>query len=215
VGTRPGNATIAVTSGALAALDREELQGVIGHELSHIRNLDSRYGVYVAVLVGLVALVTDGFLRIVVEGWRQGVFLRGAASDDEKGAIAGLAIGVGAGVFLLLIAAVLRFFAPLASLFVQAAVSRQREYLADATSVELTRNPTGLARALAQIRDNPLPLARVNRGSQHLWFNSPLGAADDSGWHLLATHPTLEARIARLSALYPQGLAATADPARP
>jgi len=213
VGTNARNATIALTSGALAALDREELQGVVGHELSHIRNLDSRYGVYVAVLVGLVALVTDGFLRIVVEGWRQGVFLRGAQSDDEKGAIAGLAIGVGAGILLLLIAAVLRLFAPLASLFVQAAVSRQREYLADATSVELTRNPTGLARALAQIRDNPLPLARANRGSQHLWFNSPLGGSADSGWHLLATHPTLDARIARLSALYPQGLAATMGPA--
>jgi heat shock protein HtpX len=204
VGTNADNATIAVTSGALAALDREELQGVVAHEISHIRNLDSRYGVYVAVLVGLVALVTDGFLRIVVEAWRQGVFLRGVQSDDSKGAIAGLAIGVGAGVLLLLIAVVLRVFAPLASLFVQAAVSRQREYLADATSVELTRNPTGLARALAQIRDDPLPLARANRGSQHLWFNSPLGAEDDSGWHLLATHPTLEARIARLSALYPQ-----------
>ncbi len=217
VGTNQSNAAIAVTTGALAAFDREQLQGVVGHELSHIRNLDSRYGVYVAVLVGLVALVTDGFLRIVVEAWRNGVFLRGAESDDSKGAIAGLALGVGAGILLLLVAAVLRVFAPLASLFVQAAVSRQREYLADATSVELTRNPTGLARALATIRGNPLPLADANRGSQHLWFNSPLGHDDDTGWHLLATHPTLEARIARLSTLYrrasPAGRARRRHPA--
>jgi heat shock protein HtpX len=211
VGTRSSNAVVAVTSGALRNLDREQLQGVVAHELSHIRNLDSRYGVYVAVLVGLVALVTDGFLRIVVEAWRNGVFLRGASSDDEKGALAGLAIGVGAGIFLLLIALVLRVFAPIASLFVQAAVSRQREYLADATSVELTRNPTGLARALAAIRDNPLPLARANRGSQHLWFDSPLGHNNDGMWHLLATHPTLDARINRLAELYPPTLSKVAE----
>lgn len=205
VGTKPSNSFVAVTTGALRHLDREQLQGVVAHELSHIRNLDSHYGVYVAVLVGLVALVTDGFLRIVVEGWQNGVFLRGGESDDD-GAIAGLAIGVGAGIFLLLIAFVLRIFAPIASLFVQAAVSRQREYLADATSVELTRNPTGLARALAAIRDNPLPLARANRGSQHLWFDSPLSHDADGMWHLLATHPTLDARINRLAELYPPTL---------
>jgi heat shock protein HtpX len=210
VGTRSSNAVVAVTTGALRNLDREQLQGVVAHELSHIRNLDSRYGVYVAVLVGLVALLTDGFLRIVVEMWQNGSFLRGGGlgdSDDAKAAVAGLAIGVGAGIFLLLIALVLRVFAPIASIFVQAAVSRQREYLADATSVELTRNPTGLARALAAIRDNPLPLARANRGSQHLWFDSPLGHDDDGLWHLLATHPTLDARINRLGELYPPTLA--------
>jgi heat shock protein HtpX len=106
---------------------------------------------------------------------------------------------------------VLRVFAPIASLFVQAAVSRQREYLADATSVELTRNPTGLARALAAIRDNPIPLARANRGSQHLWFDSPLGRDDDGVWHLLATHPTLGARINRLAELYPPTLTKVAE----
>jgi heat shock protein HtpX len=201
VGTRAGNAAIAVTSGMLESFDREQLQGVVAHELGHIRNLDSRYGVYVAILVGLVALVTDGFLRLVVEAWRNGVFLRGAEADDSKGAIAGLALGVGAGILLLLVAGFLRIFAPLASLLVQAAVSRQREYLADATSVELTRNPTGLARALAAIRDDPRPLARPNRGSQHLWFSSPLGHANDTGWHVLATHPSLDARIARLAVL--------------
>ena len=206
VGTNSRNAAIAVTIGMLGSFDREQLQGVVAHELGHIRNLDSRYGVYVAILVGLVALVTDGFLRIVVEAWRNGLFLRGAAVDNDKGAIAGLVLGGGAGLLLLLVAGFLRIFAPLASLLVQAAVSRQREYLADATSVELTRNPTALARALAAIRDDPRqPRTRPNRGSQHLWFSSPLRHADDTGWHLLATHPSLDGRIARIGALFPEG----------
>jgi heat shock protein HtpX len=207
VGTNRDNAAVAVTSGMLQRFDREELQGVIGHELAHIRNLDSRYGVYVAILVGMVALVTDGFLRLVLEAWRNGLFLKGAdaGDDDAKAAIAGLAAGVMFGLFLLLIAGLLKLFAPIAALLVQAAVSRQREYLADATSVELTRNPVGLARALDQLKVEDRPMAIANRGSQHLWFNSPLGDGSDTGWHLLATHPTLDARISRLAELHPAG----------
>jgi heat shock protein HtpX len=204
VGTTTSNAAIAVTSGLLRTFDREQLQGVIGHEMAHIRNLDSRYGVYVAILVGLVALVTDGFLRIVLRAWREGLFLRGAsASDDSKGAASALAMGVGLGLLLLAVSLVLRLFAPLAAALVQASVSRQREFLADATSVELTRNPTGLARALAAVRDDQQVLRRVNRGNQHLWFESPLDHDADGRWHLLATHPSLDARITRLAQLYP------------
>jgi heat shock protein HtpX len=206
VGTKASNAALAVTSGMVARFDREQLQGVVGHELAHIRNLDSRYGVYVAILVGLVALVTDGFLRMVVRAWAEGAFFKGADADDAKGAIAGLAAGVGFGLFLLLIAGLLRLFAPIASLLVQAAVSRQREFLADATSVELTRNPTGLARALEALRDDHDPLDFANRGSQHLWFTNPVGASGvasaQTNW--LATHPSLDARIERLGELYPQ-----------
>jgi len=208
VGTKPANAALAVTSGMLDRFDREQLQGVVGHELAHIRNLDSRYGVYVAILVGLVALVTDGFLRMVVRAWAEGAFFRGAAlaDDDAKGAIAGLAAGVVFGLFLLLIALLLRVFAPIASLLVQAATSRQREFLADATSVELTRNPSGLARALAALRDDRDPLDYANRGSQHLWFTNPVDpkrlAGARSNW--LSTHPDLDSRIARLGELYPQ-----------
>lgn len=206
VGTKPGNAALAVTSGMLERFDREQLQGVVGHELAHIRNLDSRYGVYVAILVGLVALVTDGFLRMVIRAWSEGVFLRGAGSDSVKGAIAGLAAGVAFGLFLLLVATLLRIFAPIASLLVQAAVSRQREFLADATAVELTRNPAGLSRALAALRDDRDPLDYANRGSQHLWFTNPVGAGrlDGAGASWLATHPTLDNRIDRLGELYPE-----------
>lgn len=85
VGTKPSNAALALTSGMVARFDREQLQGVVGHELAHIRNLDSRYGVYVAILVGLVALVTDGFLRMVTRAWAEGAFFRGADADDAKG----------------------------------------------------------------------------------------------------------------------------------
>ena len=209
VGTKPSNAALAVTAGMLERFDREQLQGVIGHEIAHIRNLDSRYGVYVAILVGLVALVTDGFLRIVVRAWQEGVFLRGAAlgDDDARAAVAGLAAGVVFGAFLFVVALVLRIFAPIASLLVQAAVSRQREFLADATSVELTRNPTALARALGALEADRDPLDFANRGSQHLWFTNPVSAArleGYEGWNWLATHPTLDARIARLGELYPR-----------
>jgi len=206
VGTKSSNAAVAVTSGMLDQFDREQLQGVIAHELAHIRNLDSRYGVYVAILVGLVALVTDGFLRMVIRAWAEGAFFRGAEADDAKGAIAGLAAGVVFGLFLLLVAALLRLFAPIASLLVQAAVSRQREFLADATSVELTRNPSGLARALTALRNDRDPLDYANRGSQHLWFTNPIGAGRLAGarTHWLATHPSLDDRITRLGELYPQ-----------
>src|SRR4051812_48113114 len=94
VGTNAHNASIAVTQGLLNRFDREELQGVIGHEISHLRNGDSRYGVYVAILVGLVALVTDGFLHMVMRAWGEGLFFKGAEADDAKGALAGLAAGV-------------------------------------------------------------------------------------------------------------------------
>ena len=208
VGTKPSNSAVAVTRGLLDNLDREQLQGVIGHELSHIRNLDSRYGVYIAILVGLVALVTDGFLRMVIRAWGEGVFFRGAAlsDDDAKGALAGLAAGVVFGLFLLALGLILRVFAPIAALLVQAAVSRQREFLADASAVEITRNPVGLARALEALKSDRRGLVIDNRGSQHLWFKSPRNLGDDVGWHLLATHPTLEARVARLAQLFPAGV---------
>ena len=142
-GRDPRHAAVVVTTGLVEAMDREQLQGVIGHELGHIRNLDTRYALYVAVMVGLVALVTDGFLQAVVEGWKQGAFFW---SDDDN-PIASIAMGVLVGTFLLIVASLLRVVAPLFSALVQASTSREREFLADATSVEFTRNAAGLERA--------------------------------------------------------------------
>ena len=200
-GRDPQHASVVVTQGLLDSMDREELQGVLGHELGHIRNFDTRYALYVAVLVGLVALATDGFLQLVIEGWKSGAFTSGGDGDD---AIAGLVMGIFIGIFLLVMASLLRLVAPLFSALVQASTSREREYLADATSVEFTRNPMALQRALASIASDDVPLRSANRGTQHLWFRNPVKPGSDrrSGW--LSTHPSLQARIGRLQIL--QGL---------
>jgi heat shock protein HtpX len=186
-----------VTRGLLDRMDREEIQGVVGHEIGHIRNYDTRYALYVAVLVGLVALVTDGFLRLVIEGWKQGAFVW-TGGDDAKEAVAAFVTGLIVGLFLLILAVVLRVVAPVFSALVQAASSREREYLADATSVELTRNPVGLERALAAIADDRDTLEAANRGTQHLWFRNPVKEGSDRGPGIFATHPSIGARIERL-----------------
>ena len=200
-GRDPKHASIAVTRGLLEQMDREQLQGVVAHELGHVRNLDTRYALYIAVLVGLVALVTDGFLRLVIEGWKQGVFIW---KGSGKSAAATLATGLLVGLFLLIVAALLRVFAPLFSALVQAATSRQREFLADATSVEFTRNPQALERALASLANDHDTLDGANRGTQHLWFRNPVQPGSDRRAGLFSTHPSLAARIDRLRAL--QGL---------
>lgn len=203
-GRDPAHASLVVTRGLLGQMDREQLQGVVGHEMGHIRNLDTRYALYVAVMVGLVALVTDGFLQVIVEGWRNGAFIW-TGGDDAGGAIAGLAMGVLVGTFLLIIASLLRVVAPLFSALVQASTSREREFLADATSVEFTRNAAGLERALASLAGDTDTLEAANRGTQHLWFRNPVKEGSDRRAGLLSTHPALGARIDRLRAL--QGLA--------
>ncbi len=200
-GRDPKHASIAVTRGLLERMDREQLQGVLGHELAHIRNFDTRYALYVAVLVGLVALVTDGFLRLIGEGWKHGAFFW---SGDGDGAIAAFVAGLLVGLFLLIVAGLLRLIAPLFAALVQASTSRQREFLADATSVEFTRNPRALERALAAIAMDDDALEAANRGTQHLWFRNPVKGGSDRRSSLLSTHPSLGARIDRLRVL--QGL---------
>jgi len=197
-GRDPEHASLAVTRGLLERMDREELQGIIGHELGHVRNLDTRYGLYVAVLVGLVAVITDGFLRVVIEGWKRGAFFwRGRGKNAGSALVMGLLVGL----FLLIVAGLLRLAAPLFSALVQAATSRQREFLADATSVEFTRNPQGLERALASIAADTDTLEAANRGTQHLWFRNPVKPGSDRRSSWLSTHPSLGARIDRLRTL--------------
>jgi heat shock protein HtpX len=202
-GRDPKHASIAITTGLLQKLDREELQGVIGHELSHVRNYDIRYSLLVGVLVGTVALLADFFLRFTFWGGFGG---RRSSNDRDGGG------GLQAIVFVLAI--VLAILAPFFTRLVQLAVSRQREYLADASSVELTRNPQGLERALAAIAEDPEVLEVANRATQHLYFTNPIKKFEARSKGLFSTHPPIVDRINRLRALSgetPLGTAAQAE----
>ncbi len=188
-GRDPKHASIAVTSGLLDKLDREELQGVIGHELSHVRNLDIRFSLIVGVLVGSIALLSDFFLRFTF--WGGG---RRGGRDREGG-------GGGLQAIMFVVALVLAVLAPIAARFVQMAVSRQREYLADASSVEVTRNPYGLERALAKISADREVLEVANRATQHLYFTNPIKKFESRASGLFSTHPPIVERINRLREL--------------
>jgi heat shock protein HtpX len=193
-GRDPEHASIAVTRGLLEKMDREELQGVIGHELSHVRNYDIRYALLVGVLVGSIALLADMFLRYTFwfGGGRRG---RGGGGDR----------GGGAQAIVFVIAMVLAILAPLAARMVQMAVSRQREYLADASSVELTRNPRGLERALEAISTDQEVLEVANRATQHLYFTNPIKKFEARSSNLFSTHPPILARIERIRQLTGEG----------
>ncbi len=186
-GRDPKHASVAITTGLLQKLDREELQGVMAHELGHVRNFDIRFALLVAVLVGSIALLADFFLRFTF--WGGG---RGRSRDRGGGGLA---------VILFVVAIVLAIVAPIVARFVQLAVSRQREYLADATSVELTRNPRGLERALAKIAGDREVLEVANRATQHLYFTNPVKKFEARSSSMFSTHPAIVDRINRLRQL--------------
>lgn len=180
-GRDPNSASICVTTGLLTLLDREETQGVVAHEMAHIRNNDTLVMMLVSVLLGGVALLAD---------WAQHSFVRSRHVRGSRGG-GHLLIAIP----LLLLVAV----SPLISRLLAMAVARQREYLADATAVEFARNPLGLARALEKIRDAGMPFQKATRGTAHLFIVNPLrrrvderdgGLAD-----LLSTHPPISRRI--------------------
>ena len=185
-GRDPKHASVAVTTGLVEKLDREELQGVIGHELSHVRNFDIRFSLIVGVLVGSIALLSDFFLRFTFWG---GTGRR--SSRDREG-------GGGLQVIMIVVALALAILAPIAARMVQLAVSRQREYLADSSSVELTRNPYGLERALAKISADKEVLEVANRATQHLYFTNPIKKFEQRASGLFSTHPPIVERINRL-----------------
>ncbi len=182
-GNKVGHGTIVVTRGLLDTLSRDELQGVVAHEMAHLANLDTRYMVVVGVTVGLIALVCDMLLRTMAWGGS------GRSTNDKKGSGGGLLI------ILLIVVAI---FAPLAAKAVQMAVSRQREYLADATSVQFTRNPNGLISALGKLAEKAAPFPGVSRATQHLFIVNPVQTFTAKSSALLATHPDIADRIARL-----------------
>ena len=192
-GRDPKHASVAITSGLLQKLDREELQGVIGHELSHVRNFDIRFALIVGVLVGSIALLSDFFLRFTF--WGGG---RRSSNDSKGGANALQAV-------MFVVAIVLAILAPIAARAVQLAVSRQREYLADASSVDLTRNPAGLERALAIIAEDKEVLEVANRATQHLYFTNPIKKFEERSSNLWSTHPPIVDRINRLRQLTGEG----------
>jgi heat shock protein HtpX len=183
-GTSEQNAAIGVTRGLLNTLNREELQGVIGHEMGHVANLDTRYMTIVGVTVGLIALIADLILR----GTRWGT--GGRRSGDSKG-------GGGAAI-LMLILFVVALLAPLAANLVRMAVSRQREYLADATSVRFTRNAAGLISALQKIDTGAHNFPGVSKATEHLFIINPVHKMTAATSALMATHPDTAARIERL-----------------
>ena len=194
-GRDPQHSSIAVTTGLLQKMNREELQGVIGHEMSHIRNYDIRFTLFVGVMIGSIALLAGFFLRYTF--WFGG----GRRNDDERGGGGGLAV------VMLVIGVVMAVLAPIFTAFVQMAVSRQREYLADASSVELTRNPHGLELALAKLAADDEPLHSANGATQHLYIVNPLKKFG-GGSALFSTHPPIVDRINRLRQL-------TGDPPLP
>jgi len=190
-GRDPAHASIAVTEGLLTALNREQLQGVVAHEMSHIRNYDIRLMTIVAALVGAVALLSDWAAR----GWRMGAG-RGRSRSGKKGGAAVLVLVV------LVIWMVAVIAAPLVARLLAMMVSRKREFLADATAAELTRNPGALADALEVIEAQATPTLAVKRGSAHLCIADPLGRPinEKTGFwaNLMATHPPMHERIAAL-----------------
>ncbi len=187
-GRDPQHASIAVTTGLLEKLDREELQGVIAHELSHVRNYDIRFMLLIGVLVGGIALLADMFLRFTMWGGGR------RRSNDRHG-------GGGLQLILMVLALILAVLAPIAARLVQLSVSRQREYLADATAVEFTRNPAGLEGALWKIGTDREVLEVANRATQHMYFANPIRKFEARSSSLMATHPPLPDRINRLRQL--------------
>ena len=194
-GRDPEHASLAVTRGLLDTLDRDELQGVVAHEMSHIRNLDVRVMTIVAALVGAVALLSDWARRGMMWGGgrRRGDDRTNGGDDRGSGA---------AGIILLAVWLVAILLAPLLAQLLAMMVSRRREYLADASGAELTRNPLGLAHALEKIEAAAAPTPTVNRGTAHLCIADPLGRLVNlrqGAWaNLFASHPPMAARIAVL-----------------
>ena len=185
-GRNPENAAIAVTSGLVQMMNRQELEGVVAHELSHIKNYDTLLQTLAAVLAGSVTLISEWMLRSF---WWGG----GRRRDNEGGQL---------GVIMLIVALVLAVLSPLAASLIQLAISRRREYLADASAAMLTRYPPGLASALRKIGTDQNQLRTANKATESLYIANPLKTHRGGGMNaLFNTHPPLEDRIARLEAM--------------
>ncbi len=191
-GRDPEHAAVTITTGLRSMLTRDELQGVIAHEMSHIRNYDIRLMLLMAVLVGTVVMLCDFFRQIF---WYGSPGSGRRSKDGDKGGGGALAI------ILVIVGLLLAIIAPLLAQIIQLAVSRQREFLADASGVELTRNPLGLAHALQKIDDDPHELKVANRGTAHLFIANPIKKFEAMADSAFASHPPIKERIRRLRSL--------------
>lgn len=181
-GRDPQHASIAVTTGAISKLENEELEGVLAHELSHIKNYDIRVMTIVIVLVGVISILGDFFLRGQ---------LFGRSNNNERS---------GNGI-LLVFGIIAIILAPIAAQLIQLAISRRREYLADASASLVTRYPEGLARALEKIKLESRPLQHASTATAHLYIANPFGGARKFLGNAFATHPPIEDRINKLRAM--------------
>lgn len=185
-GRDPKHASVTVTTGAIKRLKRDELEGVIAHELSHIRNYDIRMMMFVVVLVGIIALLSDLFLRTMIYG-------KGRRNMKGGGII---------GAIIILLGLVLAILAPLIAQLIKLAVSRKREFLADADGALLSRNPSGLSNALRKIRDDKEPLVEAaNKATAHLFIENPLRTFKGKINVFFQTHPDINERIRKLESL--------------
>ena len=183
-GSSPENAAVAATTGLLAVMNREELEGVIGHEVSHIRNYDIRISTIAVALASAVTLIASIGSRMM---WFGGNSRRQSNNRDEGGL----------GILMLLFSILSLILAPLAATLVQLAISRQREYLADASSVELTRNPEGMIKALQKLEQSSPMHHPVDEASAALYINDPI-KKEERTTSLFNTHPSISDRIERL-----------------
>ncbi len=177
-GRDPKHSSIAVTTGAIAKLENEELEGVIAHEMSHIKNYDIRLMTIVIICVGIISLLADFFIR--------GSFFRSRDNENKGGGI------------LIIVGIVLAILSPIFANLIQLAVSRKREYLADASGALLTRYPEGLANALEKIKRDGIGMQKTNTATAHLFISSPFGVGKKSFAKLFSTHPPIEDRINKL-----------------
>lgn len=184
-GRDPNHAVVCITTGLLSKLDRTELEGVIAHELAHIKNYDIRLMSIVSILVGTITLLADWLLRMSMFG-------QSNRKNNQASPI------------ILFLGIVLVILSPIIATIIKLAISRRREFLADASAVEITRFPDGLKRALLKISNDKEPLESANKATAHLYISNPLKNHHDSiGWfaNLFNTHPPIKDRIAALEAI--------------
>jgi heat shock protein HtpX len=189
-GRDPQHAVVAITTGLRTRLSRDELQGVMAHELSHVRHYDILYATLMAVMVGVLVMLCDVFLRSM---WFGGGRRRSGRGRGQGGGAVQIV--------LLVVALLLAIIAPILAKIIHMALSRQREYLADAGAVELTRNPHGLASALAKLGGDTEVLEVANRATAPLYIVHPIKKFEARASSIFSTHPPIEDRIKRLMSL--------------